>query len=375
MHKVAVTGADGFIGKNLVSRLSQLNSGIEVMTITRSSTIEDWQSGLNNADFVFHLAGTNRDETDDGFVEGNVNTAVLLCESLRQSCKPATVVFASSIKAGNDDIYGATKLKAEQVIAELSDAGTHSVHSLRLPNVFGKWCRPNYNSVVATFCHQLTRDLPIEVNNSNPTLSLIYIDDLIDIFIEVAVGGLIKPEEKIYEKTSKISLVALANNLTELNESRRNGHIPNVGDALQKQLYSTLVSHLPHSSVVTEYTRNSDARGIFAEIIKGEHCGQFAYLTSRPGVVRGNHYHHSKVERFVVTNGHARFDFECIQEGTRFYIESTGDDSKIIETPPGFSHSITNIGSDELVVLLWANEMFDAGRPDTIAFAVQAKVD
>ena len=373
MHKVVITGSDGFIGKNLVARLGALNLSLDINLINRQSSREQWRSALAGADYVFHLAGTNRAKGAESFVSGNVSSSALLCECLSQSPKPAKVVFSSSIKAGDNDLYGSTKLEAEQLLAELEKQSIHSVQVLRLPNVFGKWCKPHYNSAVATFCYQLTRGQSLTLNQTNPLLKLMYIDDLIDIFIDSIVSDATDLDSLIDTQTFEISLYSLADTLTKLNEERTKGYIPNLAVALEWKLYSTLISYLPESSVVTRYARNADSRGVFAEIIKGDHVGQFAYLTSKPGEVRGNHYHHSKIERFIVVSGKAKFGFECVQTGARFTIVAGEEDGKIIETPPGFSHSIKNVGSSDLVVILWANEIFDPNRPDTVHHLVEVQ--
>lgn len=366
MLNIAITGGGGFIAKNLIQRLSELGiSGSLVSCLFRDSSEEEWISAINAANIVIHLAGTNRAKSDDQFIEGNVNLAHRLNSLLRNRSDKVRVFFSSSTQANSLSTYGATKLRAERMFEELSVDTHHEIQIVRLPNVFGKWCKPFYNSVVATYCHSLMRGREIEVNPTNPTLSLLYIDTLADAIIDWIFEDKEDFTALLDSGVYEISLFELAATLRSMISARENCETPDFSSELNRHLYSTLIAYAPADAVVTEYSSNSDSRGVFSELIKSELGGQFAFLTSKPGVVRGNHYHNAKVERFIVVSGEAKFNFKCIQTGKKFSHLSKALDGKIIETPPGYSHNIENTGDEDLLVILWANEIFEPDRPDT----------
>jgi UDP-2-acetamido-2,6-beta-L-arabino-hexul-4-ose reductase len=367
--RILITGADGFIGKNLRLRLREAGHQ-DIVGITRASSSESLLAEVARADFVFHLAGVNRPKTNDEFIEGNQNFTERLCQGLLASGRRTPVVFASSTQAELENPYGQSKRAAEAALSRYAQATGAPLSIFRLTNVFGKWARPNYNSAVATFCHNVARGLPISVNDPAAKLRLIYIDDVVDAFQScLTLSG--HPSGcaeagPVYETT----VGEIADTIRSFAEIRTTLVIPPVGGGLGRALYATYVSYLPAASFTYKVPEYCDPRGSFAEVLKTPDCGQFSYFTAHPGVTRGEHYHHSKTEKFVVVRGTARFRFRQIETGEFHDIMVRGGEGTIVETVPGWAHDITNIGTDELIVMLWANEIFDRSRPDTIAMKV-----
>lgn len=368
--KILITGANGFIGKNLVARLGE-RKDIEVLAFTRDSSPEQLQEYALVADFIFHLAGVNRPTDPAEFAVGNAELTEVLCNLIAQNGREIPVVYASSIQAERDNPYGTSKRAAEIALIALADKIKSGVHIFRLPNVFGKWCRPNYNSAVATFCHNICRDLPIQINDANAPLTLVYIDDVIDSFLKLLDGE--SPSE-LFPKVDPeyvTTVGELAEQIRAFRSSRESLVTERVGTGLTRALYATYVSYLPPASFSYTVPRYGDPRGVFVEMLKTPDCGQFSYFTAHPGITRGGHYHHSKTEKFLVIKGKARFGFRHIATDEYYAIETSGEKPQIVETVPGWTHDITNIGNDEMIVMLWANEIFDRERPDTYARSVQ----
>lgn len=367
--KVLITGAHGFVGRNLAAHL-RLQPDLSIVEFTRSSSWSELQHSVSEIDFVFHLAGVNRPRELAEFKAGNVDLTRQLCELLATSGKNIPVVFASSIQAGTDNPYGASKREAEQTILDYANATGAAVAVFRLPNVFGKWCRPNYNSVVATFCHNIARNLPIRVDDPATALKLVYVDDVVTAFLEVlrqGVGGeLFRSVPVEYD----ITLGALADQLHAFRSSRESLVSEHVGVGLTRALYATYVSYLPKEQFAYEVPRYGDPRGEFVEMLKTPDAGQFSYFTAYPGITRGGHYHHSKTEKFLVIRGEAKFRFRHVITGETHEILTRGGTPQIVETIPGWTHDITNVGVEEMIVMLWANEIFDRLRPDTYACPV-----
>ncbi|UPJ51978.1 NAD-dependent epimerase/dehydratase family protein [Bradyrhizobium sp. 200] len=367
--RILITGADGFIGTNLRVRLREAGHQ-DIVCITRASSSEDLNAGLGAADFVFHLAGVNRPKTDDEFIQGNQNFTERLCEALLAAGRPIPVVFASSTQAALENRYGQSKLAAEAALSRYSQATGAPLFMFRLTNVFGKWARPNYNSAVATFCHNVARGLPISIRDPAVKLRLIHIDDVVDAFLRCLTlsgspAGFVEAGP-VYETT----VGEVAKIIRDFSESRSTLLTPPVGVGLGRALYATYVTYLPVASFSYDVPQYRDPRGSFVEVLKTPDCGQFSYFTAGPGVTRGEHYHHSKTEKFVVIQGTARFCFRQIETGEFHDLVVRGGEGTIVETIPGWAHDITNIGSNELIVMLWANEIFDRARPDTIAMKV-----
>jgi UDP-2-acetamido-2,6-beta-L-arabino-hexul-4-ose reductase len=367
--KVAVTGADGFLGQNLRAHLRE-RKDIEVLPLVRSSTESEWAAALRSADAVFHLAGVNRPQDPSEFTAGNRDLTRQLCELLRASGRTAPVLYASSIQAERDNPYGASKREAEQALLEYRTASHAPVQIHRLPNVFGKWARADYNSVVATFCHNIARGLPIQVNDPSAAVTLAYVDDVIAAFMALLQAQPGDEPFRAVQPQYRTTVGELAQQIQAFRDCRNTLMPGPVGTGLARALYATYVSYLPTDAFSYALPKYGDARGVFVEMLKTPDAGQFSFFTAHPGVTRGGHYHHTKTEKFLVIKGRARFGFRHIVSGETFELFTSGDDPRIVDTVPGWSHDITNIGDDELVVMLWANEVFDRSRPDTFSHPV-----
>ena len=367
--RVAITGAHGFIGRNLQVRLQE-SPRFEVAVITRDTTAADRRTTLTSVDVVVHLAGVNRPVHDQEFAEGNAGLTAAICDELRSTTGAVPIVYASSTQAELDNAYGRSKRDAENAVLQYAaDTGARAV-ILRLPNVFGKWSRPNYNSAVATFCHRIARGLPVSIHDPDAPLRLVYVDDVIDVIVGllddgVATAGMIRVGP-VHDTT----VGAVAEAIRSFAASRETLDMPAVGTGFLRALYATYVSALPLEAFAYALRRHEDPRGVFAEILHTTDTGQFSFFTAHPGVTRGGHYHHTKSEKFLVVQGVARFGFRHLLTSEHHTVVVRGSESRVVETVPGWVHDITNIGTDELIVLLWANEVFDPRRPDTIASRV-----
>jgi UDP-2-acetamido-2,6-beta-L-arabino-hexul-4-ose reductase len=383
---VLITGANGFIGKNLQLHLAE-RKDVLVRCFTRSDDVTLLPVLLQGVDFVFHLAGVNRPQDPLEFVTGNVDLTQALCEAMAgvavATGKRAPVVYTSSIQAVRDNPYGQSKHAAEDALFNLQAAHGVPVHVFRLPNVFGKWCKPYYNSALATFCYNIARGLPIQVNDPAAPLTLVYVDDVIERFMQLmdGVDDMDCRAGRHCEERSDVAIHAhefvevtpqytttvgeLARQIQAFKDSRSTLMTERVGAGLVRALYATYVSYLPVESFAYTVPQYVDPRGAFAEVLKTPDCGQFSFFTAHPGITRGGHYHHSKTEKFLVIKGQARFKFRHMQTGQVHELITSGDDAEIVETVPGWTHDITNIGADEMIVMLWANEVFDRSQPDT----------
>jgi len=367
--KILVTGADGFIGKTLQVRLAE-EGDFEVYAFTRADDVAELPAKVAAVAAIVHLAGENRPADLAAFMMVNGDLTAALCDAVRAAGRPIPLIFTSSIQADRDNPYGASKRAGEQAVVRLADEPGQSCTVFRLPNVFGKWCRPNYNSAVATFCHNISRGEAIRVDNPVATLSLVYVDDVANSLIATLRAphaglnwGAIDP---VYETT----VGEVADLIHAFRDSRGTLMTERVGTGLVRALYSTYVSYLPTKDFSYAVPVHGDQRGVFVEMLKTPDSGQFSFFTAHPGITRGGHYHHSKTEKFLVIKGRARFGFRHILTDEYLSLDTSGDEPRIVETVPGWSHDITNIGDDEMVVMLWANEIFDRDRPDTIARSV-----
>jgi UDP-2-acetamido-2,6-beta-L-arabino-hexul-4-ose reductase len=364
--KVLVTGANGFIGKNLVMRLRE-GAGIDVLIFIRSQDDASLHSLLAQADAVVHLAGENRPNDVEEFRKVNAGLTQLLCQSLKTLGKNVPMILASSIQAEQDNPYGSSKLAAEHAVRGLAEMNGNPVAIYRLPGVFGKWCKPNYNSVVATFCYNKARNLPVIINDASAEVKLAYIDDVIDAFLaqlSVPWTGLVRPT---ISPEYTITLGALSDQIDAFKNCRDNLVSERVGVGFLRALYATYVSYLPVERFAYKIPSHGDERGVFVEMLKTPDAGQFSFFTAHPGVTRGGHYHHTKTEKFLVIKGHARFGFRHMISNEVCHLETHGDEPQIVETVPGWTHDIKNIGDDEMIVMLWANEIFDRTKPDTVS--------
>ncbi len=372
-RRVLITGANGFIGKNLQLRLSELPE-FSVLPFVRGDDVDQLPALVANADAVIHLAGENRPSDESAFAEVNTGLTVALCNALAQESahkgRKLPLVLASSTQAECDNAYGRSKLAAEQAVQTLAESVGNAAVVFRLPGVFGKWCKPNYNSVVATFCHNLARGLPITVNDSTAALKLAYVDNVVAALIDAldAPPGL---SQGVVSPVYQTTLGGLAEQIRAFDACRGVSlQIERVGTGLVRALYATYVSYLPNERFSYEVPAHGDPRGVFVEMLKTPDCGQFSYFTAHPGITRGGHYHHSKTEKFLVMKGQALFRFRHLLTNELVELRTSGDKPQVVDTIPGWTHDITNVGDDEMIVMLWANENFDRERPDTVASKV-----
>jgi UDP-2-acetamido-2,6-beta-L-arabino-hexul-4-ose reductase len=367
--KVLVTGANGFVGKNLVLRLRE-QADTEVLTFVRGDSEAALQAALSVVDAVIHLAGENRPSSTDAFEAVNAGLTRRLCDLLNVIARPVPVLLASSAQALLDNPYGRSKLAAEHAVEQLA-VGNHSpVAIFRLPGVFGKWCKPNYNSVVATFCHNKANDLSVQINDPAANIRLVYVDDVINAFMALLASpwkGIVRPDVK---PQYNITLGDLSDQIDAFKNCRTSLVSERVGTGLTRALYATYVSYLPKHKFAYDLPVHGDARGVFVEVLKTTDAGQFSFFTAHPGITRGGHYHHTKTEKFLVIKGNARFGFRHMLSGELHYLDTSGEKPQVVETVPGWTHDITNVGDTEMVVMLWANEIFDRANPDTITSKV-----
>ena len=371
-----ITGADGFIGKNLQLHLAE-REDVTVVCFTRNHSVAQLPDLLQGVDFVFHLAGVNRPQDPLEFAKGNAELTLTLCQLVVDVAQATgikvPIIFTSSTQAGDDNAYGKSKLAAEQALQGVALRHGIPIHIFRLPNVFGKWCKPNYNSAVATFCHNIERDLPIQVNDPAAPMTLVYVDDVIARFVQLMEGADADAGPDGFATVAPqytTTVGELARQIQAFKDSRTTLITERVGAGLVRALYATYVSYLSVESFTYTVPQYADPRGVFTEMLKTPDCGQFSFFTAHPGITRGGHYHHSKTEKFLVIRGRAQFKFRNMQTGQTHELVTTGEISEIVETVPGWTHDVTNIGADEMIVMLWANEVFDQERSDTVACAV-----
>jgi len=362
--KVLITGSNGFIGSNLVSKLSE-ESQFEVIRFTRDSTKEDLRNSISKADFIFHAAGVNRPENDIDFARVNTDLTKLICNEAIKTGRKIPILFTSSVHVERGNTYGDSKLNAENALLDYSSISSAPVFIFRLPHVVGKWCRPNYNSVVSTFCHNIARNIPIAIDDPDYLLNVVYIDDLIDTAIQIALKKNICGPFCEVSPNYSVSVGNLAKLFYDFKDSRNSLITEKVGNGLVRIMHATYMSYLPTSDFAYSLNKHEDERGNFVEFLKTQDSGQFSYFTAHPGITRGGHYHHTKTEKFLVVKGEAEFNFRNILTNESCKIQTTSKDHQVIETIPGWAHDITNIGDSEMIVLLWANEIFDQKKPDT----------
>ena len=359
--KVLVTGSKGFIGKNLVSHLKAIEN-IEILPYDIDDTFDKIEKNINDINFIFHLAGVNRPQTPEEFYKGNSDLTKKIVDLIKNKNIP--LLITSSIQAVLDNDYGKSKKIAEEYIKDNLD----KYYIYRLHNVFGKWCRPNYNSVVATFCYNISHDLEITINDPNKELELVYIDDIVEEFIRVLNGN--EPDEIndgycYINPKYKITLKYLADKLYKFRDSMNSIYVPNTGNDFIKKLYSTYISYLPLEKTYVSAKKNVDERGSFTELVRTEDSGQFSVSFSKPGIIRGNHYHHTKLERFIVIKGKAKISFSSVINNDKYSFIVDDTDIKIVTIPVGYTHNIENIGDGEMTLAIWCNELFDPRHPDT----------
>lgn len=363
--KIVVTGAKGFIGKNLCVMLRE-HGHQDIVEVDRETSREILAKYLCEADFVYHLAGINRPKDDTEFQQGNADLTCFITEQLKQFSKQVPLVVSSSIQAERDNAYGQSKRLAEQAVEQYGVNTGASYYIYRFPNVFGKWCKPNYNSFVATFCYNILNDLDITINDPLTPVNLVYIDDLCQSLISLLAGSANSGFKSILPEYST-TVGEVASLLRAFKNSRDNLVTENVGSGFCRALYSTYLSYMSPEQFSYSIPSYVDQRGGFSEMLKTKEAGQFSFFTAHPGITRGGHYHHTKNEKFLVVRGKALFKFEHIASGERYELQTDSRSPRIVETVPGWSHDITNIGDEEIIVMLWANEIFNREAPDTFA--------
>ncbi|HAS6354557.1 TPA: NAD-dependent epimerase/dehydratase family protein [Vibrio vulnificus] len=361
--KIVVTGAKGFIGRNLCIMLRE-HGYQDVVEVDRETSRDQLSEVLASAEFVYHLAGINRPKDDVEFQEGNADFTSYIVDQLTLNGNKVPLVVSSSTHAERDNAYGQSKRLAEQAVEQYGQQTQAPYFIYRFPNVFGKWCRPNYNSFVATFCYNTLNDLEITINDPSAPVTLVYIDDVCAHLISL-LGGCAESGYKRITPEYPTTVGQVAELLHAFKASRGNLVTENVGTGLTRALYSTYLSYMTPEQFSYSIPSYGDERGVFSEMLKTKQAGQFSFFTAHPGITRGGHYHHSKNEKFLVLKGKALFKFEHIATGERYELYTDGSSLQIVETVPGWSHDITNIGDEEMIVMLWANEIFDREAPDT----------
>jgi UDP-2-acetamido-2,6-beta-L-arabino-hexul-4-ose reductase len=363
--KILVTGSKGFVAKNLITELK--NKGYtDIVEFNRESEKTLLDEYTRKCDFVFHLAGVNRPQNESEFMKGNLGFTEELLSLLKKHNNKAPVLISSSTQAALDNLYGRSKKAGEDLVFSYGKETGTKVLVYRLPNVFGKWCKPNYNSAVATFCHNVANDLPITVNDPNIMMNLVYIDDLVGEMIYALNGN----ENSVGEfcevpVVHKITLGEIVDLIYSFKKSREECLVPNMADAFTKKLYSTYLSYLPKDKFSYGLKMNVDHRGSFTEFIKTPDRGQVSVNISKPGITKGNHWHHTKNEKFLVVSGKGVIRFRKIDtdEIIEYYV--SGDKLEVVDIPTGYTHNIENLSDTDMVTIMWANEYFDPEKPDT----------
>ncbi|MGA8728203.1 MAG: NAD-dependent epimerase/dehydratase family protein [Terracidiphilus sp.] len=376
MTRVLITGGGGFLGRNLVAHLRD-RKDCDITIFGREDSAESLNRRLLKADLIFHLAGVNRPQNPVEFETGNTGLTEQICHFLQANGRSPKIVFSSSIQAELENPYGASKAKAEIALRQFASQTGAIVRIYRLKNLFGKWCRPNYNSVTATFCHNIANDLPIAISDPAREVELSYVDDVVAAFLtefNQHDGG---QEAAVEIAGYRIQLGDLAGRIQAFHEIRSTLTLPDFSDWFNRALYATYLSYIPREAREHNLDIKSDARGSLAEFIKQKSIGQVFVSRTKPGVTRGNHYHHTKAEKFFVVEGDGLIRMRAIEGGPVEEYPVTGSAYQVIDIPPGFTHSITNVGAGEMVTLFWSSEIFDPNCPDTyylpVDFEVQGK--
>ena len=363
--KILVTGANGFIGKNLCLEL--INKGHIVLSYDIDKTKEDLENYIQVADFIIHLAGINRPLSVNEFYDGNTNFTKTFVDMIKKSGRTIPLLFSSTTQAELDNDYGVSKRMAEDYLFSFMEETGNPVIIYRLTNVFGKWCKPNYNSVVATFCHNIANNLPIEIRDKKYEVKLIYIDDVVKEFIRQISNHHFSFAREIKEvlPTYDVSLGELADKLYGFRSTRELYFVPDISGEFDRKLYATYLSYYPADNFAYSLKMNIDQRGSFTEILKTLNDGQVSVNISKPGIIKGNHYHHTKNEKFIVVSGECEIKFRKIGAKEVFTYQVNGKKIQAVDIPPGYTHSIKNIGPTDSVTIMWASELFDKDNPDT----------
>lgn len=364
--KILITGAKGFVGKNL--SLTLKNRQHEVFEYDLGTPKNDLIAWIKECDFIVHLAGINRPLTPEEFYQGNADFTLELTNLLEQNHCNSPIIFSSSIQADRDNDYGKSKRLGEDYLREFGKRTKTPVFIFRLSNLFGKWSRPNYNSVVATFCHNLARDLPIEVSNSEAKVDFVYIDDVVDTFVSFIENPLPKVIDESYIVTPiyPVTLGKLVELIQSFKNIRITRELPDLSDEFVNKLYATYLSYLPEDQFGYPLVMHCDNRGSFTEFLRSNSAGQVSVNVAKPGITKGEHWHHTKNEKFLVVSGEAEINFRKIGADEIITYRVNGNDLKVIDIPTGYTHNIINVGETDLVTLMWANKPFNPDKPDTI---------
>ncbi|MDT0716201.1 NAD-dependent epimerase/dehydratase family protein [Staphylococcus chromogenes] len=363
--KIAITGANGFVGQNLYYDL-KATTEYKLFTITRETTAEARAAALQSADVIVHLAGVNRPREEHEFKEGNVSLLETMLTEIKENPKQPRIILSSSIQAEQNNPYGNSKREGEEVLRAFGRENGNEVYIYRFPNLFGKWCKPNYNSVIATFCHNIAHDKEIQVNDPEVTLNLNYIDDVIA-ELKRAIEGhpTLVDHQPTVPNVFQVTLGHVAELIYSFKETRNNRQLPRLDDPFEKALYSTYLSYLPEDQFKYDLTMHRDERGSFTEFVKTPDRGQMSVNISKPGIVKGNHWHHTKNEKFLVVSGQGVIRFRKPGEDQVIEYYVSGDKLEVVDIPVGYTHNIENLGQTDMVTLMWVNEMFDPDHPDT----------
>lgn len=386
MKKILVTGANGFVGKNAVVALRHSDE-YEVITIDKENNEKELKEGVLRADFIVHLAGVNRPKENKEFYEGNGQLTEIITNYLKEHKKNTPILITSSTHATLDNDYGKSKKQSEEALIKYSDECNSKVYIFRLPNVFGKWCRPNYNSAVSTFCYNIAHDMDVWINDPAIELNLVYIDDVVvsiidcieeqniieiknideEIAITTTGATSIQIDKYFYEvpKIYKRTLGNIVDTLKMFRNMKNSLLIPDLSDEFNKALYSTYLTYLEDDDFSYYLDKKEDNRGWLVELVKSPQFGQMFVSKTYPGITRGNHWHHTKTEKFIVVQGKANIRFRKIDEDKVIEYIVDGEKPKVLDIPPGYTHSIENIGEEEVITLFWSNEMFNPEKPDT----------
>lgn len=376
--RILITGAKGFIGKNLVETLKtikgstnntfQLSKDIEIYEYDLGNTDAELRRFAKDCDFVIHLAGVNRPQNSTEFYEGNKGFTETLCSYLKKAGNTCPILISSSIQVGRDNDYAKSKKEGEELLTQFGNENGNKIFIYRFANLFGKWCRPNYNSVTATWCHNIAHGIDIQVNNANAILPLCYIDDVVEEIIHCIEGKPCYDKEKGYFTAlpiHEVSLGRMRDLLLSFKNNRESLMIVNQGDDFTKKLYATYLSYLPVKDFSYPLRMNVDDRGSFTEFLKTREYGQVSVNISKPGITKGNHWHHTKNEKFLVVKGVGLIQFRKISEKEIVEYTVSGEKLEVVDIPTGYTHNIINLGDSDLITIMWANEAFDPDKPDT----------